>query len=199
MTPVSTVSEKEFTLMRDYIEGQCGIALDEGKAYLIETRLVKLMIESGCENFEEFYRLAKAQTDNTLRNKIIDAMTTNETLWFRDTHPYVILKEKILPDLADLLKSGSRPTIRIWSAACSTGQEPYSIAIAIREFCQTQTGIRPEQFEIVGTDISSSALALAKQGRYDALAIKRGGDDRVRHRYPKRGGRVRLACDNFGR
>jgi len=71
---VSTVSESEFTLMRDYIEHQCGIALGEGKAYLIETRLVKLMIENGCEDFEEFYHLAKAQTDNTLRNQIIEAV-----------------------------------------------------------------------------------------------------------------------------
>ncbi len=162
---VSTVSETEFTLMRDYIEHQCGIALGEGKAYLIETRLIKLMVENGCEDFEAFYHLAKAQTDNTLRNKIIDAMTTNETLWFRDTHPYVILKEKILPELAAQLKSGSRSSVRIWSAACSTGQEPYSIASAVQELCNTQTGVQPEQFEILGTDISSSALALAKSGR----------------------------------
>ncbi len=194
---VSTVSENEFALMRDYIEHECAISLGEGKAYLIETRLVKLMIENGCENFEEFYRLAKAQTNNTLRDKIIDAMTTNETLWFRDTHPYVILKEKILPDLAGQLKSGRRSSVRLWSAACSTGQEPYSIAITIQDFCRTQVGIKPEQFEIVGTDISSSALSLARAGRYDALAIKRGLNDEVRDCHFKQDGRVWNLSDDI--
>ena len=186
----NTVTRDEFASLRDYIEEQCGIALNENKGYLIETRLTKLMIESGCENFEEFARLARAESGTALRDKIVDAMTTNETLWFRDGHPYTILIEKILPDLADQLKSGRRSSVRIWSAACSTGQEPYSIAIAIQEFCKTCPGVSPERFEIVGTDISTSALFLAKAGRYDQLAIKRGLDDEVRDRYFKQDGRV---------
>lgn len=190
MTSANTVTADEFASLRDYIEEQCGIALDVNKGYLIETRLAKLMVENGCEDFGEFSRLARSQSDTVLRDKIIDAMTTNETLWFRDGHPYSILTEKILPDLADQIKSGGRSSVRIWSAACSTGQEPYSIAIGIHEFCKTCPGVRPEQFEIIGTDISTSALFLAKAGRYDQLAITRGLDEDVRDRYFKQDGRV---------
>ena len=112
-------------------------------------------------------------------------------------HTITVYGYIILPDLADQLKSGRRSSIRIWSAACSTGQEPYSIAITIQEFCKTQAGIQPEQFEIVGTDISSSALALAKAGRYDALAIKRGLEEDVRDRYFKQDGRVWSLADDI--
>jgi chemotaxis protein methyltransferase CheR len=199
MTSANTVTVDEFASLRDYIEDKCGIALDENKGYLIETRLAKLMVESGCENFTEFARLAKSESGTVLRDKIIDAMTTNETLWFRDGHPYTIMSEKILPDLADQLKSGNRATVRIWSAACSTGQEPYSIAMEIHEFCKTCPGVRPEQFEIIGTDISSAALFLAHAGRYDQLAIKRGLDDEVRQRYFEQDGRVWKLTDEIKR
>ena len=86
-----------------------------------------------------------------------------------------ILREKILPALAGELRAGKKQRARIWSAASSTGQEAYSIAMTIQEFCRVTPGIRPEQFEIVGTDISSSALFLAKNARYDAIAGRQAG------------------------
>lgn len=190
------ISSTEFKLLRDYIEERCGIALGEEKAYLIETRLTKLMAMNGCDDFTQFHRLIKNSNDADLHDKIIDAMTTNETLWFRDTHPFTILKEKILPELAKDLRAGKKQRARIWSAASSTGQEAYSIAMTIHEFCRVNPGIRPEQFEIVGTDISSSALFLAKNARYDAIAIKRGLADDMRDRYFHADGRVWVVNDN---
>ena len=121
MTLANIVTQDEFAALRCYIEEQCGIALGENKRYLIETRLTKLMVESGCEDFVELSSLARSESGTALRDKIIDAMTTNETLWFRDGHPYTILTEKILPELAEQIKSGNRSSVRIWSAACSTG------------------------------------------------------------------------------
>lgn len=189
------ISGVEFKLLRDYIEERCGIALGEDKAYLIETRLTKLMALNGCDDFTQFHRLIKSSNNPDLHDKIVDAMTTNETLWFRDTHPFVILREKILPALAGELRAGKKQRARIWSAASSTGQEAYSIAMTIQEFCRVTPGIRPEQFEIVGTDISSSALFLAKNARYDAIAIKRGLSDELRERYFHADGRVWVLND----
>lgn len=179
----NTITSEEFHQIRAYIEAQCGIALGDQKAYLIETRLAKLMAENGCDSFGEFYALLMRDIRAVLREKIVDAMTTNETLWFRDSHPFAILREKLLPQLAEEFRTGKRNHFRIWSAACSTGQEPYSIAMAIHEFCRMQTTLKPEHFEILATDISPSALFIAMAGRYDRLAINRGLPEEFRDRY----------------
>jgi len=190
MAETVSVNAFEFKLLRDLIERICGICLGEEKAYLIETRLAGLLVETGCTDFSSFYRLVSSQSDPQLRDKLVDAMTTNETLWFRDTHPFTILKDVLLPPLGDELKNGNRFRVRIWSGACSTGQEPYSLAMAVQEFCRTRRELLPEQFEIVATDISPSALLLAKMGRYDQAAISRGLPDDLRDRYFKQQGNV---------
>jgi chemotaxis protein methyltransferase CheR len=189
MTP-EPISTTEFKLLRDFIQEHCGICLGEEKAYLVETRLAGLMVQSGCPDFGSFYRLAKNDPSPQLRDKVIDAMTTNETLWFRDTHPFTTLLEKLLPPLAEEIRQGKRARIRIWSAACSTGQEPYSMAMVIHEFCRTHPGILPGHFEILASDISPSALFLAKTGRYDENAMRRGLPDDMRDRYFTRDGSV---------
>jgi len=194
-----TITPNEFKLLRDYIELNCGIALGEEKAYLVETRLASLLVETGCQDFGSFYRLAAHDTSPTLRDKIVDAMTTNETLWFRDQHPFEILKAKLLPALAEEIRAGTRFRIRIWSAASSTGQEPYSIAMTILEFCKANPGIRPEHFEILATDISPSALFLAKSGRYDAATLARGLPDYYRETYFEQVGAVWAVKDSVKR
>lgn len=182
MSPES-ITTAEFRLLRDFIQEHCGICLGEEKAYLVETRLTGLMVQHGCADFGSFYRLAKNDPSPHIREQVIDAMTTNETLWFRDTHPFTILRDKLLPGLADEILAGTRHRIRIWSAACSTGQEPYSVAMTILDYCRTHPGVHPHHFEIVGSDISPSALFLAKAGRYDENAMRRGLPDEQRSRY----------------
>src|SRR3989339_1359170 len=100
------ISDSEFKQLRDFIERSCGISVGDEKAYLIENRLSGLMLQSGCATFAEFYQ--KAVTDRALglRDKIVDAMTTNETLWFRDTHPYKILEEAIFRQMASEITQG---------------------------------------------------------------------------------------------
>jgi chemotaxis protein methyltransferase CheR len=193
------ITVNEFKLLRDLIEQSCGIALGDEKAYLIETRLVGLMTENGCEDYGSFYRLVARDPENRLRDKIVDAMTTNETLWFRDSHPFTILREKLLPPLAEDLKAGNRFRIRIWSGASSTGQEAYSIAMTIHEFCQANPGLRPEQFEILASDISPSALFLAKGGRYDEATLGRGLGSERRDRFFHPEGRVWVVNDEVKR
>lgn len=184
------ISTNEFKLLRDLIEKLSGICLGDEKAYLIETRLAGLLAENGCPDFSAFYRLVAHDHSVQLRDKIVDAMTTNETLWFRDTHPFAILRERLLPPLAEDLAANRRFRIRIWSGACSTGQEPYSIAMSIHEFCRQNPSVKPEQFEILATDISPSALLMAKLGRYDSAAIARGLPDALRDRYFQQQGNV---------
>jgi len=193
------ITANEFKLLRDLIEQSCGIALGDEKAYLIETRLVGLMTENGCEDYGSFYRLVARDPENRLRDKIVDAMTTNETLWFRDSHPFTILKEKLLPPLAQELLGGNRFRIRIWSGASSTGQEAYSIAMTIQEYCRANPGLRPDQFEILASDISPSALFLAKGGRYDEATLGRGLSPERREKFFHPEGRVWVVNDDIKR
>jgi chemotaxis protein methyltransferase CheR len=168
------LSKEEFNLIRGFIEENCGISLGDNKEYLMDTRLSGLLNEHGCSSFKDLYLKAKNDPRSGLRDKIVDAMTTNETLWFRDTYPFDVLKSTLLPEFHAEIKSGKRRTVKIWSAACSSGQEPYSTAMTIMEFAKSAVGFKSEVFEILATDISPSVLLSASSGVYDEFATKRG-------------------------
>ncbi len=162
----------EFQLFSTFIEEACGITLQSDKQYLVESRLSNLLAENGCESFSQFYTKAKEMGNTELRDKIVDAMTTNETLWFRDESPFVVLKEKIFPEYFE-----KKQPIKLWSAACSTGQEPYSIVMTAYETLKSMptAGLNVDTLlSIMATDISASALMLAKTARYNAIAMSRG-------------------------
>lgn len=193
------ISPDEFRLIRDYIEKHCGIHLTEDKVYLVETRLTTLIIEQGCQTFGELYQKAVADRTFTLRDKIIEAITTNETFWFRDLHPFGILNETLFEKLAADIQSGKRTKIKIWCSACSTGQEPYSIAMTFMEFTRRHPFLKPEHLEILATDISSTVLFLGKTGRYDNLAISRGLSDEFKIRYFEKKDNVWTITDDIKR
>lgn len=186
----STITKPEFDLFREMIEKECGISIGDEKAYLLETRLSRLLAENGCDTFSQFY--AKTKMDLGLRNKIIDAMTTNETLWFRDNSPYITLKEHLFPQYIDQIRKGQRKQLRIWSAACSSGQEPYSMAMTAHELSRLGKGSELVNggLSILATDLSTSVLFIAKTGRYDPISISRGMPEDLRDRYFKQEGRV---------
>jgi chemotaxis protein methyltransferase CheR len=181
------VSPEEFRLLRDYVQRECGIALADGKAYLLRTRLAPLFPKLGVATLRELHDRAIAEGKGAIREQIIDAMTTNETLWFRDEGPWQILRQELLPKFCDQLKSGAAMgrKIRIWSAASSTGQEPYSIAMLVLDHLREAKppGVRAGQFQIVATDICREALRTATAARYDQLAAARGLDAAMRARY----------------
>lgn len=177
------ITDEEFQFMRDYIEQSCGISLTNQKAYLVESRLTHILVESGSSNFRDLYYKAKADTTLKLRNKIIDAMTTNETLWFRDQAPFDYLGKVLCKQYHKEFTDKTRQRIRIWSAACSTGQEPYSISMIFHEFARLNPTFPLDAIEIVATDISPTVLFLANAGRYDQIAISRGLTDDLRNRY----------------
>ena len=189
------LSGNEFELLKGFIEKHCGIHLDPGKEYLIETRLTDIAIENECKSFFEFYQKAQADTTSKLRNRIVDAMTTNETYFFRDDNLWNYMREVAVPEL--LRKAATGP-VRVWSAAASTGQEAYSIAMLFDELARAQgTPSLSRNLEIVGTDISSAALFLAISGRYDMLAIRRGLSDDRRKRYFSESGSVWVLSDEI--
>lgn len=165
----------EFKVLAKYVYSISGIYLDESKAYLIETRLQGLAREQGCASYSELYYRATADASRALTNRIIDAITTNETLFFRDQPAFELLKNKILPDLIDAKARRARARqpveLRIWSAACSTGQEAYSIAITLKELV---TDLSRYEVRIIGTDISDAAVARASYGTYSQLELDRG-------------------------
>ena len=150
----------------------CGVYLDETKGYLIESRLGELVRRAGCESYAEFARRARHDVDHSLRTKIVDAITTNETLFFRDGSPFDALLNKVIPETIDS-KAGTlfQKRIRIWSAACSTGQEPYSIAILLSEMLPD---IHDWDVNILGTDISDDVVARASRGWYTNHEVERG-------------------------
>ncbi|MDP6977118.1 MAG: protein-glutamate O-methyltransferase CheR [Myxococcota bacterium] len=179
------LSPEEFDLIRNLVRKECGIAVGDEKAYLVETRLTSLVKEVGCDSFRTFYEFVSRATNREIRDRMIDAMTTNETLWFRDDGPWEILRTQLIPEFFEMLKSGSRRTIRIWSAASSTGQEPYSVAMSILQAIDDlkDPSIKDEQFEIFGTDLSPSALFVANSGRYDPMSISRGLDPASKEKF----------------
>jgi chemotaxis protein methyltransferase CheR len=166
------VTAEDIKVISRLVSDLCGIVLDETKGYLIQSRLSTLAEEAGCKTFSELYYKARYDRDATLRNKVIDAITTNETLFFRDTSPFDVLQNKVLPDLFDArAKSAFPKRIRIWSAACSTGQEPYSMAMTFYELLGDLTGW---DIQILATDISDAAIRHASIGRYAVHEIRRG-------------------------
>ncbi len=169
------ITPNEFKVLSKYILEVSGIALDQGKEYLIETRLNPLLNEHGVVSFSELYTKAKVDPKKVIEKQIVDAISTNETYFFRDASPFELLQHKILPDLIDKRSSASQGKapvqIRVWSAASSTGQEVYSIAIALKELY-----LDPPKYviKLMGTDISNSAIAKASYGRYNKFEVARG-------------------------
>ena len=129
------------------------------------------MEQQGIKSLGELVQRIQSQPRSGLREQVVDAMTTNETLWFRDTYPFEVLKNKVIPEF---IKNNPGQRLRIWSAACSSGQEPYSISMAIDEFERSNLGQLKMGAQIVATDLSGSMLTNCKTGEYDSLAIGRG-------------------------
>lgn len=163
----------------DLVNELCGIYLDNSKDYLIEGRLAKLVEASGSDSYVDFAR--KARVTPKLKAEVVDAITTNETLWFRDSTPFDALRFKIIPELIDAKKGSPFPKrFRIWSAASSTGQEAYSIAMA---FADCVPDFESWDLQIYGTDISPAAVEHAKRGVYSDLEVSRGLTQKHRGAY----------------
>jgi len=163
------ITSQDYQAFRTFLEDASGILLGDNKQYLVTSRLTRLIAENDIESFSVL--MQRLKKDRTLRQRIMDAMTTNETSWFRDSYPFDILKEKLLPEL---VKSQPRQ-VRIWSAACSTGQEPYSLSMVTHEYLMSKPGsLSVDAMQILGTDISPTVLGSARSACYEGVAVSRG-------------------------
>jgi chemotaxis protein methyltransferase CheR len=162
MTPL------DYDFLRKLLKERSGLDLSADKQYLVESRLMPLARKAGLAGIPELVQKMKSGAE-PLTVDVVEAMTTNETFFFRDKIPFDHLRDSILPML--LASRAARKTIRIWSAACSTGQEPYSIAMCLKEKGAVLQGWR---IEIVGTDLSQEVLEKSKAGIYSQFEVQRG-------------------------
>ena len=170
------INETDYESFRSFLEDACGIILGDNKHYLVLSRLRCILDDNNIPSVSDLITQMNKGAGAVIRESVIDAMTTNETSWFRDQYPYDILSKDILPAL---VKQKVR-NVRIWSAACSTGQEPYSISMILNEYLRGYPGAFVDP-KIVATDISATVLKASNKGLYDGLAIARGlSNERLR-------------------
>ncbi len=178
------LSPQDFDTLRDYIRQVSGIAFRPEKVYLIQQRLEPLVRSTGCRDFSELCHKLVHEDSAQLRNDVILSITTNETSFFRDGHPFEAFRTTILPELAALIQrrkatfpgGGSATKAHILSTGASTGQEPYSLAMLVHEYVEAQgpATVRSGDFNILATDISKKVLKAAMAAEYTKTQLDRG-------------------------
>lgn len=162
-----SISEDDYTLFSEFLERRCGIVLGPNKQYLVRSRLAPLMREYDYTSLTQVINDVINGRNRSLREHAIDAMTTNETLWFRDKYPFELLAKELLPTFKN-----ARQPVKIWCAAASSGQEPFSIAMVANEYMRSNPSFPGVQ--ILGTDLSTEMLEKCKEAKYDTLSLSRG-------------------------
>ena len=163
------MNSSDFEFLSNLLYKQSGLILTPDKDYLLKTRLQPVARKHGISSIEQIVSTLKMRHDEKLVNSITDAMTTNESLFFRDKNPFDQFKAVVLPSLLE--SRAARKSIRIWSAACSSGQEPYSLSMILDELASKLSGWR---VEIIATDISAEMIARAQSGLYSQFEVQRG-------------------------
>src|SRR5208337_1947658 len=164
-----TLSAAEFNYVRRLVLEQSAIVLEEDKGYLVESRLSPLARREGFASLNQLVQRLQAEPFHGLHRRAVEAMTTNETSFFRDFHPFEALRKFVLPDL--IARRAAERELSIWCAASSSGQEPYSLAMLIRESVPQLVSWK---VCILATDLSTDVLARAREGRYSQLEVNRG-------------------------
>jgi chemotaxis protein methyltransferase CheR len=164
-----TLNKVDFDFVRALVHKRAAIVLEEEKDYLVESRLSSLARREGFASVADLLVQLRANRGQYLSQKVVQAMTTNETSFFRDLHPFEALRKQILPELIGRRSAMRR--LHIWCGAASTGQEPYSIAMLLREYFAE---LSSWELRIIATDLSPDVLAQAQEGRYSQLEINRG-------------------------
>ena len=167
---MSDLTASDFQRLARIVRNDAAIVLEAGKEYLVESRLGPLLRRSGLASYGELVARIESSSGSDLRTAVIDAMTTNETSFFRDSHPWDALRTNLLPALIEARRATQR--LVLWCAAASTGQEPYSLAMLLLEHFPQVAATWDVQ--IIGTDLSPSALARAEAGRFSQLEVNRG-------------------------
>ncbi|GIJ48693.1 chemotaxis protein CheR [Virgisporangium aliadipatigenens] len=162
-----TLTAQEFAFISSLVRRDAAIVLEPGKEYLVEARLMPLARQTGASTVSEFVLRAQQRPEPDVHRRIVDALTTNETSFFRDGEPFTAMTSMVLPELLE--RRAAARHLRIWSAACSSGQEPYTLAMQMQDNLPAGW-----TYEILGTDISTEMLARAEAGQYTQLEVNRG-------------------------
>jgi chemotaxis protein methyltransferase CheR len=163
------ITNADFNYIRDLVRDQSALTLEAGKEYLLESRLDPLARLEGFSSYADLVRRLRGEPFTDLHQKVVEAMTNNETTFFRDARVFGMLATSILPAL--IAARSAERSLNIWCAACSTGQEPYSVAMLLHEHRPSLEGWK---IRIVATDISRDVLVRARGGRYSQIEINRG-------------------------
>jgi chemotaxis protein methyltransferase CheR len=163
------LSENQFTALSTLLKDETAVVLEKGKEYLVENRLISLMREEGFPTLGDMIDEVLRRSNPELNQKVLLSLTTNETSFFRDMGAFELLKTALIPDL--IKKRESLRSLSVWSAACSTGQEPYSLAIALKEFFPL---LGAWDVNILASDIHPGVVKKAREGVYSALEVNRG-------------------------
>jgi chemotaxis protein methyltransferase CheR len=163
----AAITDENYGFLQKYVYTASGIVLDASKLYLIESRLAPLVRVERLKSLDELCQQIRVDSTSLLSRKVVEAMTTNETLFFRDVVTFDALRKAVIPRLMKAKTPGRK--LSIWSAASSTGQEAYSTAMMLLEM-----GIRPDEVEILGTDLSEQVLDRARKGRFLQIEVNRG-------------------------
>lgn len=172
------INTSDFKYICQLVYEQAAVVLQPEKTYLAELYLQPIAEASGFEAIDGLVKYLQTQPFCELHSQVVEALVTNETSFFRDIHPFEALKKYVLPELID--KRSKERSLNIWCAACSNGQEPYSIAMLIKEYFPILTNW---SLSLIASDFSNKVLAKAKEGRYNQLEIQRGLPKNFRDRY----------------
>lgn len=200
------VSPQEFRDVQTLVRRLCGLVLTDDKTYLVSTRLEQVVAAHGFTSFSDYLGRVQQLHSTLMRDELVEALTTGETSFNRDGHPFEEFRRRILPALAETIRQRREsnypvPIARLWSAGCSTGQEPYSLAMAVHDFVSSNPSLnlRPEHFPIFATDVSNKSLNTAREGRYPAYQLDRGLPPALRVRYFRQDGDHWTANDELRR
>ena len=187
-----SLSTTDFDYVRNLVKERSAIILEPSKTYLVDSRLTPLVRKQNLSSLGELVAKLRSERFGELHRSVIEAMTTNETSFFRDVHPFEAFKKKILPEI--MAKRSAERALTIWCGACSSGQEPYSLAMLIRESFPELTAWR---LQIVATDLSTEILDRAKRGVFSQLEVNRGLPAPMLVRYFSRQGLEWQVNDNI--
>ncbi len=162
-----SISTSAFTFVRELVRAESAIVLEPGKEYLVESRLLPLARQAGHADVDAYVAELSTRRSPAALKKVVEALTTNETSWFRDSDPYTTLRESIFPELA---RNRPQRQLRVWAAACSSGQEPYSLVMTALD----TPALAGWKVEVVATDLSEEMLARGRAGEYSQLEVNRG-------------------------
>jgi chemotaxis protein methyltransferase CheR len=163
------VSKSDFNYIQELVLERSAIVLEDGKEYLVESRVGQVAETEGFAAIDQLVEALRKNSHNGLQSKVIEALTTNETSFFRDIYPFKTLKDIVLPELLE--SRANKKKLNVWCAASSSGQEPYSIAMLIRQYFAT---LLDWKMTIIASDISEKMLDRCRSGKFSQFEVNRG-------------------------